>query len=124
MKRKLKMISPRFVDLIPEVLEDGVLYMSIPYDTATHKCACGCGEKVVTPIKPTDWNLTWNGETVTVKPSIGNWSLPCKSHYWIIENRIIWAGKWSASQIKTGREKDRLAKSRYYGMSRKKPQST
>jgi hypothetical protein len=109
-----KLIRPKFVKYIPDEVEDGVLYISIPYATAIHKCPCGCGEIVVTPIKPTDWTLTWNGETVTLKPSIGNWSLPCRSHYWIIENRIIWARKWITSEIEAGRAKDRQAKLRYY----------
>ena len=68
----------------------------------------------MTPIRPTDWTLTWNGETVTLDPSVGSWSLPCQSHYWIVENRIVWARKWTASEIAAGREKDRRAKARYY----------
>ncbi len=30
------------------------LYISIPYVTAAHKCPCGCGEEIVTPLSPTD----------------------------------------------------------------------
>src|SRR5690348_6953534 len=85
---KRMMIRHKFVDLIPDVVEEGVLYISIPYATAIHKCACGCGETVVTPIRPTDWTLTWDGDTITVNPSIGNWSFPCQSHYFIVENKI------------------------------------
>jgi hypothetical protein len=112
---KLQTIRPKFVRLIPETIEDGILYISIPFATATHKCACGCGEEVVTPVRPADWALTWNGEKVTLKPSIGNWSFQCQSHYWIIENRIVWARKWSPKQIEAGRAIDRNAKARYYG---------
>ena len=112
MRRKL--IRPEFVEFIPDSVEDGILYISIPYATATHKCACGCGEIVVTPIRPTDWSLSWDGETVTLNPSIGNWSLPCRSHYWILENRIAWARKWSTSEIEAARAKDSRAKARYY----------
>jgi len=112
MKRKL--IRPRFVKFIPEDVEEGVLYVSVPYATAIHKCPCGCGETVVTPIKPTDWTLIWNGEKVTLKPSIGNWSLPCQSHYLIVENKIIWATKWSSMKIRTSRAKDNIAKAQYY----------
>ena len=36
----------RFVELIPEVLDEGVLYISVTYTTALHKCACGCGRFV------------------------------------------------------------------------------
>jgi hypothetical protein len=114
-------IRAEFVDYIPDILEDGVIYISIPYATATHKCACGCGQVVVTPIKPTDWSLTWNGETVSLNPSIGNWSLPCQSHYWILENRIVWARKWSPAEIAAGRARDFREKARVYSRTRKKP---
>lgn len=117
---KLNLINPKFVEFVPDVVEEGILYISIPYDTATHKCACGCGRIVVTPIKPTDWSLTWNGEVVTLTPSIGNWNLPCQSHYLIIRNKIIWAEKWTKSQIEAGRKKEKKAKSWFYGRLRKK----
>ena len=110
---RLKRIRPEFVEFIPDVIEEGILYISVPYATATHKCACGCGEIVVTPIKPMDWALAWNGETVTLNPSIGNWGLPCRSHYWIVENRVIWARKWSPTEVDAGRAKDRLTKNWY-----------
>jgi hypothetical protein len=118
MKRKL--IRPEFVEFVPDVMQEGVLYISIPYRTASHKCACGCGEIVVTPIRPTDWTLMWNGETVTLNPSVGNWSLPCQSHYLIVENRIIWARRWSASEIDAGRAKDRRMKVGYYSRLQRK----
>ena len=111
---KLKLLIPKFVEYIPEDVDDGIVYISIPYATAIHKCPCGCGEIVVTPIKPTDWNVTWNGETVTLKPSIGNWSLPCRSHYWIIENEVVWARNWTDSKVAASRAKDNRARARYY----------
>lgn len=111
---KLETIKPEFVEFIPDVVKDGVLYISIPYGTATHKCACGCGELVVTPIKPLDWKITWNGESITMFPSIGNWSFQCQSHYFIEENKIIWARKMNKSQINIGRIKDRLRKEQYF----------
>ncbi len=114
---KSKIIRHEFVDLIPDIVEEGVLYISIPYATATHKCPCGCGEIVVTPIKPTDWEIIWNGKTISINPSIGNWSIPCQSHYWIEENKIIWLRKWDYSEIKTGRVKDKIAKARHYRKS-------
>ena len=90
---KIESIRSKFVKHIPDDLEDGVLYISIPYATAVHKCPSGCGETVVTPLKPTDWSLIWNSDEISLYPSIGNWSLPCKSHYWIEKNKIIWARK-------------------------------
>lgn len=114
---RLKTISHEFVDLVPSTIEEGVLYISIPYKTATHKCACGCGEIVVTPIRPTDWMLIWDGDAVSLYPSIGNWSIPCQSHYFIRYNRIVWAQKWNTAKIKAGRAKDKAAKARYYSKS-------
>lgn len=81
---------PEFVEFIPENLKPGVLYISIEYSTASHLCPCGCGQMVITPIQPTQWSLTWDGESVSLYPSIGNWGFFCKSHYWIRKNRIIW----------------------------------
>ena len=116
---KRKSIKPEFVELMPDELKEGVLYISVPFATATHKCPCGCGEIVVTPIRPTDWTLAWDGETVSLDPSIGNWSLPCRSHYWIIKNRVVWARKWNFAEIEATRENDRRAKGRYFGRIRR-----
>ena len=66
-------IDHEFVEFIPSELQEAVLYVSIPYATAVHQCACGCGNKVVTPISPVDWQLLFDGETVSLTPSIGNW---------------------------------------------------
>ena len=49
----MKTLNHKFVDKIPEEIEEGILYVSIPYETAIHKCCCGCGSEVVTPISPT-----------------------------------------------------------------------
>jgi hypothetical protein len=88
-----------FITTIPRELEHNTLYISIPYNIALHKCACGCGEEVSTPLSPIDWKLTYNGDSITLYPSIGNWSYKCRSHYWIREDRIEWADNWSEKQI-------------------------
>ncbi|HEX8668886.1 MAG TPA: DUF6527 family protein [Allosphingosinicella sp.] len=100
-----------FVNTIPHELQDGVLYISTTYATAVHRCACGCGHEVVTPLSPTDWSMVFDGETISLAPSIGNWSFPCQSHYWIERNRIAWAPKWSRRQVEDGRSRDRRRKS-------------
>ena len=56
-----------------------------------------------------------DGDAVSVYPSIGNWSFPCKSHYWINCGQISWAEQWSEAQIRYGRQRDRIAKQRQYG---------
>lgn len=112
---KRNALTPQFVEFIPTTLQDGVLYVSFAYSTASHLCCCGCGKEVVTPLSPTDWKLICNGETVSLDPSIGNWGLPCRSHYWIRRNRVHWAGQMSRERIEAGRAHDRAAKARYYG---------
>lgn len=107
-------LEHRFVEFIPKDIEDNVLYISIRFRTAIHKCACGCGIKTVTPLSPTDWKLIFNGKSVSLSPSIGNWNFPCRSHYWIIENDIEWAPKWNKEMIKIGREESKNDKERYY----------
>lgn len=83
----------RFGTEIPEELEEGVLYISMVYGITAHLCPCGCGRKVVVDFRPewpSGWDLTLNNGRVTMRPSIGNFCLPCKSHYYITENRIEW----------------------------------
>ena len=100
-------LGQAYVEYIPEKLEPGVLYISRKYRTASHLCCCGCGLKVVTPLNPAKWQLTDHGQTVSLYPSIGNWSFPCRSHYWIRSNRIRWSYDMSAEKINEGREYDR-----------------
>lgn len=112
---KIETIRYKPVDTIPREIHEGVLYVSHEYGTAVHKCCCGCGNEVVTPLGPTDWKIAVSGDLVTVYPSIGNWSLECRSHYWIEHGRILWADQWSEERIRYGRERDRIAKQRQYG---------
>ncbi|HEX7708319.1 MAG TPA: DUF6527 family protein [Thermoanaerobaculia bacterium] len=96
-------IAHEFVDFLPEHLEEGTLYVSMEYATAAHKCACGCGNDVITPLSPTDWKLTFDGRTISLYPSIGNWSFPCQSHYWITNDRITWDWRWTREEINASR---------------------
>lgn len=107
-------LQHRFVQHIPESLESGVLYISMDYATAVHKCCCGCGEEVVTPFTPTDWKMTFDGETISLSPSIGNWNFACRSHYFIERSRVIEAIPWKERQIESSRQKDAHAKAHYY----------
>jgi hypothetical protein len=54
--------------------------------------------------------MTFDGESVALWPSIGNWNLPCRSHYIIRDGRAIEAEPWSDQQIASERERDRRAK--------------
>jgi hypothetical protein len=109
----------KFVEFIPNILEEGVIYISITYCTAVHKCVCGCGNEVVTPLSPTDWELTFNGESVSLYPSIGNWNFECKSHYWIIKNKVKFSRKWFDWEINFSRQSDSENKKKYFNMKKK-----
>lgn len=108
-------IRHEFVDSVPRQREEGVLYISIPFSTAVHSCFCGCGLKVVTPIRPTEWHLTFDGDAVTLWPSVGNWDYPCRSHYWLRGDRVLWAGPMTRAEIEAGRARDRAARDFHYG---------
>lgn len=110
----MKTLHHRFVEFIPEIIEEDILYISIEYCTAIHKCVCGCGNEVVTPLSPTDWHLSFNGETVSLTPSIGNWGFKCQSHYWITRNNIRFAKTLTTKQIQLGRKFDSKRKSEFY----------
>ncbi|MDH5367343.1 MAG: DUF6527 family protein [Cyclobacteriaceae bacterium] len=110
----MKMLKHRFVENVPDQLEEGVLYISIPFETVIHKCCCGCGNEVVTPLSPAAWSLIFDGETVSLKPSIGNWNFACKSHYWIKKNRVQWAGGISNKQIEKVQKRDLIDNRMHY----------
>ncbi len=112
-----------FVDYIPDKLKNGVIYISIQYTTVVHKCACGCGNEVVTPLSPVDWSLIFDGQSISLNPSIGNWSFPCKSHYWIKNNEVKWAPRWSEEQIAAGRSHDKFLSESYYNDLNNPPNS-
>lgn len=107
-------LTHEFVEFIPDELKQDTVYISLRFATVSHLCCCGCGNKVVTPLRPTDWNLIFDGKTVSLDRSIGNWSFPCRSHYWITNNRVRWAPRWSKERIEAGRAHDRFAKEQYF----------
>jgi len=120
---RLHRLEHRFVKHIPEMLEPGVLYISMEYGTAAHSCCCGCGEEVVTPFTPTDWKMTFDGESISLWPSVGNWNLRCRSHYVIDRGQVLAAGPWSNTQVEAERRRDKAAKDRYFEISRPTPTS-
>jgi len=120
----IERIEPEFVEFIPEELAPGKLYISMEYATASHLCCCGCGEKVVTPFTPTDWRMTYDGETVSLRPSVGNWEQACQTHYVIDRNRVIEHDRWTRAQVESERRRDRQAKARYYGGAHTEPSGT
>jgi len=113
------------VHYIPKELEVGILYVSDEFEIAAHLCPCGCGNKVVTPLGPTEWSFTVNDEKPSLYPSIGNWQIPCRSHYWITNGNIEWSYRWTEKQISAGRQKEEKRRETYYAdfESKKKSQS-
>lgn len=99
----MKTLSIIFTEFIPEQLEEGILYVSMPYSTIAHLCACGCKNEVITPLSPLDWSMTYNGKEISLHPSIGNWQFPCRSHYWIRGNKVVWAGNMHNDIIENNR---------------------
>jgi len=92
-------VKHRFVEYIPDMIEENILYISIEFDVAVHKCACGCGDDIVTTLSPARWKMIYDGETVSLFPSIGNWSHKCKSHYFITNDKVVWAKGFTEKQI-------------------------
>lgn len=116
----MKIIQHKFVEYIPVLIEQDVLYVSVEYKTAVHLCICGCGNRVVTPLSPTDWELRFNGKTVSLSPSIGNWNFECRSHYYIKRNKIRLSRSWEMWEIEEGRLKDSENRKKKWKKKKKK----
>lgn len=99
---KIDAFEPFFCDSIPSELAPGVLYISMIGRLAMHLCPCGCGEVVITSFAPGHWKLLFDGESVSLFPSIGNFNYECRSHYYICKNMV----KWCMEE----KEKDKLFK--------------
>lgn len=81
-------VVPVFVKFIPEVLEEGKVYISEEYSVSVHNCLCGCGAKTVLPLNKDGWQLVKReDDKVSFTPSISNNQYPCKSHYIITNNK-------------------------------------
>lgn len=104
---RLDKIQHEFVECIPDQLTLGIAYVSIAYATVAHRCCCGCENVVFTPLAPGRWKLAFDGRSISLDPSIGNWSFPCQSHYWIERNRVYWHATWTSEQIEQGRARTR-----------------
>ncbi len=88
--KKRSHLDHRYVEFIPKEIDEGVLYISERFNTASHLCCCGCGFKVVTPLNAAKWHLTDHGTSVSLSPSVGLGAFPCRSHYWIRRGRVDW----------------------------------
>jgi hypothetical protein len=102
------------VHYMPMELSPGILYVSEEFNVAGHLCPCGCGNKIITPLTPTEWSFAVDEGKPSLYPSIGNWQLPCRSHYWIIAGEIEWSHQWTDKQIKAGRMAEEKRRRSYY----------
>lgn len=100
---KTNKFKVEIVDKIPSNLKDGILYVCISCNVIVHRCACGCGERTVTPIdKKYGWKMIYDGQSITLRPSIGNFSIPCQSHYYITENKVEWLESYLQNNTENG----------------------
>ena len=67
---RVETLTAVIVETIPTQLEDGYLYVSRKYNTAVHRCCCGCGNRSVTPTTANGWKLLLTGDTPTLPPSV------------------------------------------------------
>ena len=107
-------LKHQFVEFMPDEIQEGVVYISLKYKSVIHKCACGCGNEVNTPLHPTGWKLLYDGESVSLKPSIGNWSYDCQSHYWITKDEIRWSNSWTKEEIDSVRKIESFERKEYF----------
>lgn len=106
---RVSSITPVYVERMPDKLEEGRLYISASRKLALHKCCCGCGEEVVTPLNSkAGWVVTKEGDQISLYPSIGNWNFACQSHYWIKKNRVVWSYQMSEKEISRVKARDQI----------------
>jgi len=85
------------VDHIPSDMREGIVYHTEEFELAGLLCACGCGHRV-TLLVP-DSHRVWSQDGMaTVRPSIGVFDAPCKSHYVITAGRVEWLPAFSGAE--------------------------
>ena len=102
-------LEPCFVEEFPTPLKPGMLYVSIEYRTTGHLCACGCKHEVVLPLSPAQWSFTFDGDNISLWPSVGSWALPCQSHYVVDRGRVRWDRTFTPEEIARNRRRDQAA---------------
>ena len=120
---KIERLRLERVHYMPKVLEPGVLYVSEDFGAAAHLCACGCGEKIRTPLAPTEWTFKDTIDGPSLSPSVGNWQKACRSHYWIWRGKVEWYGAWTESQVQAGRRREEQRRKAYFA-AREKERTT
>lgn len=109
----------KFVDTIPNEIEDNVLYISLEYNVTKHLCPCGCRKEIVASLSPARYQLYYDGKTVSLKPSFGNWLHECGSHYFITKDKVIWANSMSKNKRDAVIQNDKKELTEYINTKKK-----
>lgn len=78
-------------------MEPGVVFHSEEFELAGLLCACGCGHRI-TLLVPDSHEIIDQAGWATVRPSIGVFDAPCKSHFFIHNGNVAWMPAFSGSQ--------------------------
>jgi len=70
---------------------------------------------VVTPLTPVDWAVIYDGQSISLFPSIGRHDAPCRSHYWIRDNGVIWSDTWSRDKVNSLKRHETGLRDQYFG---------
>jgi hypothetical protein len=95
-----------FTETFPEKLEQSVVYISREDALACHLCACGCGYEVALELGRGGWRLDVVDGKISLYPSVGNGSHPCKSHYFITDGVVEWSTEYTPAMIAKARRAD------------------
>lgn len=90
---KINELKPIYVKFPPKIdsMREGELYiLATETPSSIHLCPCGCKNIVVLPHDKDGWKLTDKNGKITMRPSVGSFNLPCKSHYYITDNKVEW----------------------------------
>jgi hypothetical protein len=86
----------KFLIDLPDKYKRNICYLigcNNQYWVLTFLCPCGCGDKIYLNLLKDNqpfWRINFDVNTISVYPSI--WKTGgCRSHFFITNNRIIWA---------------------------------
>ena len=108
-QERLETLTPKFVERIhakSEELMSGIIYICAKHRTVVHRCPCGCDGLSEFVLSPTRFRMSYDGDSVTFSPSVGNAYLRCRSHYWIRGNQVEWCPPMQDSEIVRARERE------------------
>ncbi|MER9102653.1 DUF6527 family protein [Mesorhizobium sp. M0848] len=87
----------QLVDRIPTDMRESVVYHTEEFELAGLLCACGCGHRI-TLLVPDSHQVWGEGGFATIRPSVGVFDAPCKSHYVISAGDVQWLPAFTGAQ--------------------------